>query len=305
MISSQAGITFYQSNNPRATGLYYFLQKEGFSGDAAKQSEEEKALAEKAVGHTLKRSEVTRYWMGRGLSWIASNPGAFLVLESRKLLRFLGTYEYSTEYIFHVERRSVRTLWLGFLPFAAITSLGIVGILLAWRHGWGPPAQLLALFVAANLAVVMAFYVSSRYRMPSAPALILFGAYGVERLFRGARSRLASDRTEAWIHAAIAAILFLVLHPQVDRSHIVQEGNVHYNAGIMHYNKKQYEASVEEYRRALEVDPRNWRAWYNMGNSYAVLKQREEALAAYREALRINSGFEPAQRQLRALEGAR
>jgi len=302
LISSQAGITFYQSNNPRATGLYYFLQDEGFSGNAGMQAEEEKSIAEKAVGRPMARSEVTRYWMNRGLSWIVSNPGRFLVLECRKLLRFLGTYEYSTEYIFHAERRTVRTLWLGFLPFAAITSLAIVGILLAWRRGWRPPALLLAIFVVANLLVVLAFYVSSRYRMPSAPALILFAAYGLEQLARGIRSRLSADRTEAWIHAVIAAVLFLIFHPQVDRSHIVQEGNVHYNAGVLLYNKKEYDASVDEYRRALQVDPRNWRAWYNMGNSYAVLKRRDEAVAAYREVLRINPGFEQAQRQLRALK---
>jgi 4-amino-4-deoxy-L-arabinose transferase-like glycosyltransferase len=304
LISSQAGITFYQSNNAKATGLYYFLQDEGFSGNAGMQAEEEKSIAEKATGRPMARSEVTRYWMNRGLAWIVSNPGRFLVLECRKLLRFLGTYEYSTEYIFHVERRSVPTLWLGFLPFAAITSLAIVGLLFTWRQGWRPPTLLLALFVAANLSVVLAFYVSSRYRMPSAPALILFAAYGLERLVRGVRSRLSADRTEAWMHAVIAAVLFLIFHPQVDRTHIVQEGNVHYNAGVLLYGKKEYDASVDEYRRALEVDPRNWRAWYNMGNSYAMLKRRDDAVAAYREVLRIHPGFEQAERQLRALKAA-
>jgi tetratricopeptide (TPR) repeat protein len=177
-----------------------------------------------------------------------------------------------------------------------------VGLLFTWREGWRPPVVLLALFVAANLAVVLAFYVSSRYRMPSAPALILFGAHGLERLARGFRSRVGSDRTEAWIHAVIASVLFLIFHPQVDRTHIVQEGNVHYNAGVLLYNRKEYEESVREYRKALEVDPRNWRAWYNMGNSYSVLKQRDAAVAAYREALKFNSDFEPARRQLRALQ---
>jgi 4-amino-4-deoxy-L-arabinose transferase-like glycosyltransferase len=302
LISSQAGITFYQSNNPDATGLYSFLQDEGFSGNAGAQAREEKALAEKATGRPMKRSEVTRYWMNRGLSWIVSNPGPFLVLETKKLLRFLGTYEYSTEYIFHVERRSVPSLWLGFLPFAAITSLAVVGILFAWREAWKPPVLLLAIFVLANLAAVLAFYVSSRYRMPSAPALILFAAHGVERLARGFRSRLGPDRTEAWIHAVIAGVLFLVFHAQVDRTHIAQEGNVHYNAGVLHYNKKQYAESVREYREALDVDARNWRAWYNLGNSYSVLKQRDDAVAAYRQALDINPDFEQARARLRALQ---
>ncbi|MGH9869945.1 MAG: tetratricopeptide repeat protein [Candidatus Polarisedimenticolia bacterium] len=301
LISSQAGITFYQSNNPRARGLYYFLNREGFSGNPKTQAREEQTLAEKEVGRPLKRSEVTRYWTGRGLSWIVSDPGGFLLLEGRKLIRFFGTYEYSTEYIFHAERQAVLTLWLGWLPFAAISSLAVVGVLYVGKAGWKPPVLLLALFVVSNLLVVLAFYVSSRYRMPSAPALILFAAFGLERIVAGLRSRLASARAEGWIYAGMALVLFAVFHVQVDASSRIQEGNVHYNAGVLHSNRKQFEASIEEYRLALEVDAKNWRAWHNLGNSYAALNRRDDAVAAYREALRFNPGMEAAERGLRAL----
>ncbi|HKY31993.1 MAG TPA: glycosyltransferase family 39 protein [Candidatus Polarisedimenticolia bacterium] len=301
LISSQAGITFYQSNNPRSIGLYSFLQDEGFSGNPMVQAEEEKTIAEKAEGRPLKRSEVTRYWMGKGVSWIVSNPGPFLVLECKKLLRFLGSYEYSTEYILAVEREGVRTLWLAPLPFAAITALAVVGLLYQWREGFRPPAMLLTFFVAANLMAVLAFYVSSRYRMPSAPALILFAASGLDRLVTGFRSRASSSRVEAWLHAGIAALLFVLFHVQVDASHRVQEANAHYNAGNQHYNKKEYGLAVAEYERALAGDRRNWRAWYNMGNALNAAGRPREAVEAYRQALRINEGMEAARRQLRAL----
>jgi tetratricopeptide (TPR) repeat protein len=301
LISSQAGITFYQSNNARARGLYYFLHREGFSGNPKTQAAEEKAIAEKESGRPLSRSQVSRYWMGRGLSWIASDPGGFLALEGRKLLRFLGTYEYSTEYIFHAERQWVLSLWLGFLPFAAITSLAMVGIMAAWKERWPPPALLLALFVIANLMVALLFYVSSRYRMPAAPYFILFAAQGLDRIVQGWRSAAAPERTAARARLAVAALLFVILHVQVDESHLVQEGNVHYNAGVLHYNKKQYEESAREYRRALDVDGKNWRAWYNLGNTWRALDRRDDAIAAYREALRHNPGMEPARAKLREL----
>jgi len=301
LISSQAGITFYQSNNARARGLYYFLHREGFSGNPKTQAAEEKAIAEKESGRPLSRSQVSRYWMGRGLSWIASDPGGFLALEGRKLLRFLGTYEYSTEYIFHAERQWVLSLWLGFLPFAAITSLAMVGVMAAWKERWPPPALLLALFVIANLMVALLFYVSSRYRMPAAPYFILFAAQGLDRIVQGWRSAAAPERTAARARLAVAALLFVILHVQVDESHLVQEGNVHYNAGVLHYNKKQYEESAREYRRALDVDGKNWRAWYNLGNTWRALDRRDDAIAAYRQALRHNPGMEPARAKLREL----
>jgi hypothetical protein len=74
LISSQAGITFYQSNNEKAAGLYVFLQNEGFSGNPSTQAEEERTIAQKQTGRPMKRSEVTRYWMGKGLAWMVSNP---------------------------------------------------------------------------------------------------------------------------------------------------------------------------------------------------------------------------------------
>ncbi len=303
LISSQAGITFYQANNERAKGLYEFLQREGFSGNPHTQAEEERTIAEKNTGHEMKRSEVTRYWMNRGLKWIVSDPAAFFVLECKKLQRFLGSYEYSTEYIIYPERESVWTLWLASLPFGAITALALIGMLLQWKEGFRPPALLLVLFVAANFAVVMMFYVSSRYRMPSAPYLILFAASGAERLWHGLRSPQSSARTEAWIYVAIAIGLFALFHSQVDDAAKIQEANTHYNAGNQYYNEKEFEKAIEEYDRAIRGDRSNWRAYYNRGNALDALGRREEAIESFRQVLLRNKRYDAARRRIRALGG--
>ena len=300
LISSQAGITFHQSNNPKARGLYVFLDEEGFSGDPTAQAAEEKTLAEKATGRPMKRSEVTRYWMNRGLDWIFANPGKFLLLEAKKLQRFLGSYEYSTEYIIYVERETVRTLWLCSLPFGVIAALGLIGILARFREKLDSPAMLLMAFVAANFTVVMLFYVSSRYRMPSAPFLILFAGSAIDRLARGFRSPLRADRTEAWMFTAVALVLLGIFQSQVDQSARVQEANVHYNAGNKYYGKQLFEEAVVEYRRAVAMDASNWRAYFNMGNTLGErLNRPAEAIEAYRGVLRKNPGFAPAERQIR------
>ena len=113
-----------------------------------------------ATGRSLSRSEVTRFWMNKGVSWILQNPAKYLVLEAHKLQRFLGSYEYSTEYIFTVERESVGTLWLVSLPFGLISSLALIGLVTQAKEGWKSPVLLLLLFVIANFLVVMMFYVS-------------------------------------------------------------------------------------------------------------------------------------------------
>lgn len=82
---------------------------------------------------------------------MAASYGSFMFMESKLMSTTLAlTLGLVLMHILHVERRSVRTLWLGLLPFGAITSLAIVGFLQTWRRGFSPPALLLALFVAAN-----------------------------------------------------------------------------------------------------------------------------------------------------------
>lgn len=304
LISSQAGITFYQSNNEKAKGLYNFLSRDGFTGNPKVQAAEEKTLAEKATGRPMQRSEVTRYWMNKGLSWIAANPGRFLVLECLKLVRFLGSYEYSTEYIIYVERESVLSLWLACLPFALITGLAAAGILMQSKEGFRPPAMLLGLFVLSNFLVVMMFYVSSRYRMPSAPYLILFAAAGVERLWIALTSRVRGARTAAGIYGLIAAGLFGIFHMQVDGSSRIQEANAHYNMGNGYNEKKQYERALWEYDRAIAGDQSNWRAFFNRANTFVAMGRKPEAIESYREVLKRNKNMTSARRKIEALGGS-
>ncbi len=306
LISSQAGITFYQSNNDRAGGLYVYLAREGFSGSPAVQAEEERSIAEKELklpAGSMQRSEVTRYWMVRGFDWILSHPGRYLLLELQKLWRFAGSYEYSTEYIIYVERELVRSLWLAPLPFAVIAILAAAGMLAQRRRGFNDAALLLVLFVAANLAAVLLFYVSSRYRMPSAPYLILFAASGASLILDRLRSPLASDRTGGWVALAAVVIIAVPLHALKDDSHLIQEANAHYNMGNAHYNKKRHEAAVAEYERAVAGDRSNWRAWFNRGNALRTLGRNQEAIDSFREVLRRNKEMTAARRQIQELGG--
>ena len=47
LISSQGGLAFYQSNNPRARGFYTFLTEEGFTGSPAGQEDLSSAKLER------------------------------------------------------------------------------------------------------------------------------------------------------------------------------------------------------------------------------------------------------------------
>jgi len=287
LISSQAGITFYHGNNARARGLYTVPPEEGLSGDPALQEREERAIAERRLGRPLSNAEVSSYWLGRGLAFVRDEPGRFLWLLGMKLLRYVGSYEYSTEYVLAVERERVWLLWLPFVPFGLLVALAVPALaagLLAPRRAaaagltLNPAGRLLLVALAANVATCLLFYVSVRYRLAAVPVLAVLGGATAALLER--RLRAGARRTAAPVVAAVAAV-FLAVHFPVDASARIQEGSVHYNAGYLWVTRGQHGRAVEELRRAVALDPSRFESWFNLGSSLAELGRHAEAAEAY------------------------
>eukprot|EP00238_Polyblepharides_amylifera_P008138 CAMPEP_0196585098 /NCGR_PEP_ID=MMETSP1081-20130531/49521_1 /TAXON_ID=36882 /ORGANISM="Pyramimonas amylifera, Strain CCMP720" /LENGTH=223 /DNA_ID=CAMNT_0041906531 /DNA_START=181 /DNA_END=852 /DNA_ORIENTATION=- len=59
----------------------------------------------------------------------------------------------------------------------------------------------------------------------------------------------------------------------------------HNALGFALFSQDKYQASVEAYRKACELQPGYVTAWNNLGNSYEKLKKSELALEAYEETL--------------------
>ena len=53
-----------------------------------------------------------------------------------------------------------------------------------------------------------------------------------------------------------------------------------------------YEESTNYFKRIIEIDPKNYRAYYNLGISYSNINLPEEALKAYEAALEIKPDYE-------------
>lgn len=275
-ISSQGGITFYQGNNVKSRGLYSVV--EGFSGSPLTQMQEEKALAEKAVGHPLRASEVSSYWFGQGLREIATQPGEAFGLLQMKLLRWFSSIEYSTEYSEAIERGEVATLWIPILPFGFLAVGAVAGILLGWRAY--PRLAPVYLYLGATLAPPMIFYVSSRYRLPAAPALAILAGTALERLAARIRARGVFDALPVILLILIAAGATLI---PLGRDHLFQDANVHYNAGNLFYDRGEYDTAIDQYRQALEVSDFEYYR-INLGNALTRKGRYDEAVEQYRLA---------------------
>ena len=52
-----------------------------------------------------------------------------------------------------------------------------------------------------------------------------------------------------------------------------------------------YDKAIECFKRIIELEPKNYRAWYNLGIAYFNLNQTEEALNYYNEALKLKPDY--------------
>jgi len=278
LISSQGGITFLQGNSPKSRGLYRPV--DGFSGSPLTQEEEEKSLAEKAVGHPLTAAEVSGYWFDRGLQAIRQSPGGYLTLLQLKLLRWFSSHEYSTEYSLSIERQQLLTLLLPFLPFGFLAVGAAAGTWLGWRiyHRRLVP---IFLFLAATAAPPILFYVSSRYRIAAVPALAILCGVALERLWEKVKARATSDALP--VAATVVFVGALTLIPY-GRDHLYQEANVHYNLGNLYYDAGDYDRAIPEYRQALQVSDFEFYR-INLGNALTRKGRFDEAIEQYRQVI--------------------
>jgi hypothetical protein len=160
-------------------------------------------LAERAVGRPLGPGEVSSYWTDRAITFITSQPAAWLSLIGRKVLLLMNATE-----MVDTESQETHAEWswplrvLGPIThFGVLLPLAVLGIWATWRRS-ASIRMLAALTVSYAVSVVM-FYVFARYRYPLVPLLVLFASAGVLEL----RSLAASRRVVPLAMVITAAIV--------------------------------------------------------------------------------------------------
>ena len=62
-----------------------------------------------------------------------------------------------------------------------------------------------------------------------------------------------------------------------------------FNLGIAFYNNENYEDALAAYKEAIRLQPDNAMALEYLGDTYYLLKNQNEALAAYQKALQMKA----------------
>jgi 4-amino-4-deoxy-L-arabinose transferase-like glycosyltransferase len=278
LVSTNGGITFYQGNNPNAVGV--FAAPEGFTGRIATQREESRAHAEQESGKRMTEAQVSSFWFRRGLAFLASDPVHAAALCGRKLLLALASEEQPLEYNRGLDDNPAR--FLAPLPF------GVVLALAALRPGRRravarPRAETpVLLLLATQLALLLVFFVSSRYRLPAMPALLAVAGFGVVELWSARRS------LRPWTIVALVAAASLTYvpfaQPDLRRFQLAMSWA---DRGAALSAAKRLDDAAAAYRRSVELAPGVAQGWLELGAIAFRQDHLEEAEHAFSEAHRL------------------
>lgn len=270
LLNSQGGQNFYIGNFlGNRTGAYRappFLR-----ADPRYEERDFARVAEAATGRELSPSEVSRYWLGRGLEEILADPSHFLWHTGKKLLVLANRHEIADNYSFaFVAEVAAPVLRLPLPSWGLLLPLALCGAGFARRRR---DAWLLLAFALAYAASLVLFFNLSRLRLPLVPVVIAFGAHGIVEIARRLRARE--------LRAAAPALVFLLAAYPVVFADVVTDP-----PGIRYYNLAQRHMGVafEHQRRAVELS--------KQGNEPAAREALERseaeiarAEAVYRDAL--------------------
>lgn len=296
IFTAHSGVNFFYGNNPAADGAWQPAPElhpaAGFSHEMLKRT------ARTVDGRQLSWSASSNHWLGRGLRYIVTQPGAWLRLELRKLLLFLSDYEVPNNYYLETARARSTALRVAFLSFGMVLALALPGLAWAWRDR--RTALPLYLYVAAYLLSALAFYVLSRLRAPVIPFLLAFAGLGLHRLVDAFRSRRAGN---GWTGvAAAAAMLAVSLLIPVRRN--TYSSQAHAQAANILLAGRELRPAIAELELALDADPGNISARYSLLVSLATAGRVGEAERHYRH-LQEAAAASPIARPLARLGAAR
>jgi tetratricopeptide (TPR) repeat protein len=291
LIASQGGVNFFIGNNRDSDGASAVLPVLGETWQYADCVR----IAEREEGRSLRSSEVSGFWYGRGREFLFGHPRAAAALLLKKFVLFWNRYELpNNKDVYYFARMSLVFRSLAWLNFGVIAPLGVLGAIVSLRRR-RPAAALLALFALAHMVSVVLFFVCSRFRIPVVPVVVVFAAAGLLWLWDRAR---AMDLRRLLGGAAVVLVAAAFVNLDFYHTHLGDRAQTYYQIGYAHASKGRHEAALQEYRRAIEMSGGSTatraKAENGMGLSFEKLGRGAEALEAYRAAAETDPRFAPA-----------
>jgi tetratricopeptide (TPR) repeat protein len=286
LVNYSGGVNFYIGNNEESDGVSAVLPGYGNDWD-------EYSIAEKAVGRELQASEVSRYWMAKGIRFIFSHPLRASVLMCKKCyLLFNGKEISNNQNIYRFAHTSSLLKWLLFLkgsrllflafPSSFLIALGISGILLS-LFSYRRTCLLGYLFLLFFGISVVLFFMSSRYRMPFIAFLVPFASFSICSLWSALRRKKG---VKLWLVSFLPFLILCSFDPY--GVSMENEALECYNIGNAHFKRGEYEEARTYYERGIKEDSRFPRLHLNLGAVHFKAGRYGDAEREYLFEIKVN-----------------
>lgn len=302
IISANGGINLYIGNNPDRDRTV-----------AVRPGAAWKRLARQSHGDELpSRAEQNTYFLRRGLAYVVDEPFDFLAGLGKKAIRVVNAREIPRNVDPYVYRDFSGLLailmWRAgpvALPFGLLAPLAALGVVVSLRQSPEEHAKrrgrygLLA-YVALYGASIIVFFVSGRYRIPVAVALIPFAAAGVDWFWRRLSS-IGKDRdvprdrhVGGPHHRRLAVAVCIIAVALVNLPILVPTHGVNFRAELLTavghtYGQRGELDRAEDYlREALNIDPLNTPAVCRLATVLAQRGAFEEAERLLRTVIQLD-----------------
>ena len=203
LITSHGGLNFYIGNGEGADGTW--RQVDGVTPSIEGQTRDVRLVAGKALQHAVSSAEASDYFYALAWKWIDAHPAAWLRLMAWKTALICNGTEvalnYSYAYFSRDESSLLSILIVG--PWLIIP-LGVFGLVAGAVRQPRDTYITWASFAPIYALSVIAFFVSSRYRLPLLVPLLIGSGAAIDLLFEWTR-----ERAERWRVAAAAGLLAL------------------------------------------------------------------------------------------------
>ena len=287
LIATQGGVNFYIGNNRESNGATAEFPGLGNIWryvDAAVKAEEE-------AGKELTSTQVSDFYYCKGLNFIIQEPNRWLRLMLNKGLLYLSGIEISNNknIYFAAQDSLVLTALLGTVGYRVFAPLGFLGLIVLYRRSWGN--KFLFWFVLLYSLSVLAFFITSRYRLPIIPFLIIFSAAMVEWFYQ----KIRQGNFNQLIIPAIALLgLAVIVNSNWLKVQKISPVYSHFSLGNAYAKKGKTALAEEEYLKALAADPNYPQVHLNIGVIYYDRGDYARAEQEFFKEIEINHGFESA-----------
>ncbi|MBN1351068.1 glycosyltransferase family 39 protein [candidate division KSB1 bacterium] len=126
-------------------------------------------------------AQFSGYWYRKSLDWFRQHPSEFIINMAKKAIQFFHAYEFKRNLdIYFFKAHYSKLLAFPFIGFSLIGPLGLLGMFITRRNDLRQ--LVLIAFVLFYALSVIIFFVTSRYRLPVVPILIIFASSAIVHL---------------------------------------------------------------------------------------------------------------------------